>query len=381
GTTPEISTLSSSKTDVSTTGVIPQDTTVPMYQHWQRTNARYWTWDMDYPGYERPVAGSYNAAINGNWQLVMTPELVTAWRPDNSRSLWVHDGNTYLSASESFNTRSSNQSGTADVNTGTTATGTTTMNGSTTVDGTASGSVIDKSLNSAATKDGALSSTYDPESNQNPRGSVNPTGSEATGTSSTNAAGTVSSNQSATTHGLNNNASGNATVANQMNGGTSGSPANTTVSANAAVTGTTGTNVQGSVGVNGSVGATGSTSVTGTTGTTGTLDVNSINYNAYNGNIYQLPKFNLYLDNGSFTGYTGCNSISGRVAVSGNSLHFLNTTPSTMIECMGGFDESVLVDMLRRVDSYEYVGDELHLMQGNQVLMKFKKSSLDTTLK
>lgn len=239
-------TASTTSTDDATstlvTTTIPHDPNDPMYQHWQRTNAQHWTYDMDYPGFNRPVAGSYNSAVNGNWQLVMVPELITAWRQDNSRSLWMNGTNTYLSASESFNTK-----------------------------------------DNVNTNEGAV-------------------------TDSMNA-----------TSGLNN-----------------------------AVT---------------------------------EMDVNSINYNAANGNMYQLPKFNLFLDNGSFTGYTGCNGISGRVEVTGTSLRFLNTNTSTAIECMGGLDQSVLLDLLKRIDSYAYVGEELQLMQGNQVLLRFKKGSEDTSLR
>jgi heat shock protein HslJ len=260
--TTDISDVNTNTTTVSTanTGTTGNETPViidasdPMALHFQRTNGQYWTWDMNYPGYDRPVAGSFNSAVNGDWQLVMTPELVSAWRQDNSRSLWSSGyayngaylgGNTYLSASESFNTRNNS------------------------------------------------------------------------------------------TLGLNNNASGTVTL-----------------NAN--------TDVNGSLNTN--------------------LDVNSISYNAANGNMYQLPKFNLYLDNGSFTAYTGCNAISGRIQVTGTGLHFLNTAPSTNIECLGGLDQAVLIDLLNRIDSYAYVNDELQLMQGSQVLLKFKKGSADTSL-
>ena len=208
---------------------IPNDPNDPMYQHWQRTNAQYWTWDYDYPGFQRPT-GTYNSAISGNWTLNMSPSLVTAWREDKSGSLWLRNGSTYLSASESFDTKSG-----------------------------------------------------------------------------------VS---------------------------TDGVAANTTVAG-----------------------------------------VNSVNYNAYNGNMYQLPQLNIYLDNGSFTGFTGCNAISGRLEVSGNNIHFVNVAPSTAIECMGGFDQNVLVDLLKRIDSYAYVGDELQLMQGSEILLTLKRNGNEATLK
>jgi heat shock protein HslJ len=254
--TTDVSDVNTNTTTVAVQHNADIDMTDPMVQHFERVNAGNWTWDMNYPGYDRPVAGSYNTAANGNWQLVMTPELVSAWKQDNSRSLWASGyayngtylgGNTYLSASESFNTRSSG------------------------------------------------------------------------------------------TSGLNNNASTNSSITTDMNGNTSSTTLN---------------------------------------GTTSVLDVNSISYNAANGNMYQLPKLNLYLDNGTFTAYTGCNAISGRVQVSGNSLHFLNTTPSTNIDCLGGLDQGVLLDLLSRVDSYAYVNDELQLLQGNQVLLKLNKSNV-----
>jgi len=212
---------------------LPSDTSDLMYRHFQRVNGQNWTWDMNYPGFDRPAAGSYNAAINGNWKMMITPQLVSAWKRDNSQELWssgyafdgtyIGAGNTYVSASESFGT----------------------------------------------------------------------TDSAATG------AGT----------------------------------------------------------------------------TANTMDVNSINYKAANGNMYQLPYLNLYLDNSSFTGFTGCNAISGRVSVSGNSLRFLNTTPATNVDCMGGFDQQAFLSMLSKIDSYAFVGDELQLMQGNQVLLSFKRTN------
>jgi heat shock protein HslJ len=117
------------------------------------------------------------------------------------------------------------------------------------------------------------------------------------------------------------------------------------------------------------------TGLDNTTSATATVaDVNSVNYNAANGNLYQVPRFNLFLDNGTFVGYTGCNNISGRVEVTGTGLKFLNTSPSSAVECMGGLDQAVFLDMLNRIDSYTYVDGELQLMQGSQVLLRFKKN-------
>lgn len=92
-----------------------------------------------------------------------------------------------------------------------------------------------------------------------------------------------------------------------------------------------------------------------------------------NGNMYMMPKINLYMNNGSFTGFTGCNSISGRLNVSGDRLQFENSTPSTNIDCVAGFDQNVLLERLRRVDNYVVVNSQLQLRSGDQVLLTLNK--------
>jgi len=85
---------------------------------------------------------------------------------------------------------------------------------------------------------------------------------------------------------------------------------------------------------------------------------------------------NMYIDNGSFTAYTGCNSALGNVIVNGTSLKFEEAAPSTNVECIGGFDQSAFLDRLKRADSYDVVDNQFRLKQGNQVLMVFAKRAL-----
>lgn len=96
---------------------------------------------------------------------------------------------------------------------------------------------------------------------------------------------------------------------------------------------------------------------------------------AANGNMYQMPKFNLYIENGSFTGYTGCNNISGRIHIdsSTNAIHFENTTPATAIDCAGGLNETAFLEMLRSIDSYEIMNNQLVLKQGTRTVLSFSK--------
>jgi len=45
-----------------------------------------------------------------------------------------------------------------------------------------------------------------------------------------------------------------------------------------------------------------------------------------------------------------------------------------------GLDENVLLQLLKRIDGYTYVNDDLQLMQGNHILLRFKKDDQDTSL-
>ena len=96
---------------------------------------------------------------------------------------------------------------------------------------------------------------------------------------------------------------------------------------------------------------------------------------AVNGNKFMLPTLNMYIDNGSFTAFTGCNSAIGNIVVNGSSLHFDEASPSTNVECIGGFDQSAFIDRLRRADSYDVVNNQFRLKQGDQVLMVFSKKA------
>lgn len=95
---------------------------------------------------------------------------------------------------------------------------------------------------------------------------------------------------------------------------------------------------------------------------------------AVNGNNYMMPMVNLFIGNGSFTAYTGCNNALGTLTVNGNSLHFQDPAPSTNIACTGGFDQAAFIDRLHRADSYDMVNNQIRLKQGDQVLMVFSKN-------
>jgi len=159
-------------------------------------------------------------------------------------------------------------------------------------------------------------------------------------------------------------------------------PTNTDNSANtqssSLTNGATGSETVAAAGA-GSTGTMGTGGISSTNTSTDSANGNSIipfSLKAVNGNNFMLPTLNMYIDNGSFTAYTGCNSALGNVIVNGTSLKFEEAAPSTNVECIGGFDQSAFLDRLKRADSYDVVDNQFRLKQGNQVLMVFAKRAL-----
>jgi len=157
-----------------------------------------------------------------------------------------------------------------------------------------------------------------------------------------------------------------------MTSSANGAETTGTSSASAALTGSGSTGAMGTGGV-------ASTNTTTDSATAGANGSNTIPYplKAVNGNNFILPTLNMYIDNGSFTAYTGCNSAVGNIVVNGTSLKFEEASPLTNVECIGGFDQSAFIDRLRRADSYDVVDNQFRLKQGDQVLMVFAKKPIN----
>lgn len=115
-----------------------------------------------------------------------------------------------------------------------------------------------------------------------------------------------------------------------------------------------------------------------TTGTTtpSTVDNTKNFLMAVNGNMFQVPRLNLYLQNGTFTGYTGSNQLVGTLKVNGTQLHFDETVPSTNMSLNGGFSQAAFMERLARVDSYDITDGQLRLKQGNEVLFVLAKNAV-----
>lgn len=94
-----------------------------------------------------------------------------------------------------------------------------------------------------------------------------------------------------------------------------------------------------------------------------------------NVHIPEKPSLRFYGSNETFSGFTGCNKISGRYTMRGTSISFQNASPSTKMACIGEYDESAFLNTLRRVNTFRSTGGKLELMDGNDVVMVFSRKS------
>ena len=95
-----------------------------------------------------------------------------------------------------------------------------------------------------------------------------------------------------------------------------------------------------------------------------------------NPNIHvpEKPSLRFFGSNETFSGFTGCNKISGRFTQMGrSSLSFSKANPSTKMVCIGEYDEEAFVGMLRRVTNFKSNGGKLQLMEGDNILLVFSK--------
>lgn len=89
-----------------------------------------------------------------------------------------------------------------------------------------------------------------------------------------------------------------------------------------------------------------------------------------NYHIPEKPSLRFYGLNETFSGFTGCNKISGRYNTSDTSgISFNNATPSTKMVCMGDYDEGSFVKAINRVNNYKVTKNQLQLLDGNEVVL------------
>jgi len=95
-----------------------------------------------------------------------------------------------------------------------------------------------------------------------------------------------------------------------------------------------------------------------------------------NYHIPEKPGLNFYGSNETFSGFTGCNKISGRYTLSDtNSISFHNAAPSTKMVCIGDYDENAFLKALHSVTKFKGTNNELQLMEGDKVVLVFTKNN------
>lgn len=88
----------------------------------------------------------------------------------------------------------------------------------------------------------------------------------------------------------------------------------------------------------------------------------------------EKPSLRFYGLNETFSGFTGCNRISGRYSTSDTSgISFNNATASTRMVCMGDYDEDSFVKAINRVNNYKVTKNQLQLLDGNDVVLIFAR--------
>jgi heat shock protein HslJ len=93
-----------------------------------------------------------------------------------------------------------------------------------------------------------------------------------------------------------------------------------------------------------------------------------------NMHVPEAPSLKFFGSNETVSGFTGCNKFSGRFTQRGSSsISFQNVNPSTKMVCIGNYDENAFMNLLRRVNSFKSTGDQIQLMDGNDVLLVFSK--------
>ena len=87
------------------------------------------------------------------------------------------------------------------------------------------------------------------------------------------------------------------------------------------------------------------------------------------------PFINININDKTFSGNSGCNSIRGKFTIAENYIGFDKNIVSTKMACRGSYEKTFL-DALLKINRYTINKDELELGQGEIVLMKFKRAKI-----
>ena len=93
----------------------------------------------------------------------------------------------------------------------------------------------------------------------------------------------------------------------------------------------------------------------------------------------RLPKLIFNLADNSFTGNTGCNSMSGSFVKNGYALHFNENVILTKMDCLG-YNETGFMENFLKTDNYSIEDGVLQLKSGQTILSKWARNVQVTPL-
>lgn len=93
----------------------------------------------------------------------------------------------------------------------------------------------------------------------------------------------------------------------------------------------------------------------------------------------KIPSINFNLAGGKFTGFTGCNQMSGGFTQHGNKLSFNQQLIVTKILCQGYNEKQFIVNLLRVTD-YKIENGILELMVGSTPISKWMRKTVRNIL-
>lgn len=88
----------------------------------------------------------------------------------------------------------------------------------------------------------------------------------------------------------------------------------------------------------------------------------------------KIPSIYFNVKGTRFTGYTGCNKMSGRFTIDGRKLSFSQQLMITKMECQGYNEKQFIVNLLR-VTNYKLENGILILMYGSTPLSKWMRKA------
>ncbi len=93
-----------------------------------------------------------------------------------------------------------------------------------------------------------------------------------------------------------------------------------------------------------------------------------------NYHIPQKPYLSFYGSNETFSGFSGCNKLSGRYKMIGQrNINLEKAALSTRMACIGDYDENLFISLLHDVNGYNIENGQLQFLKGGKTILVFGK--------